>query len=306
MLKKIQTPKKLLIFLLLLSVNTAYAQFTPVNTLDVKATYIPESNYKQREGSTEDTKKSQKRIDLGYSFLISDHVDTAAKKINRWTGMINGSYTQLTEKSSPTDIIPNRLLSTQLGVSYFHSMNKKWSMVNILSTGINSDLKKIDYHDLYITGGVLFINNYSPDFQFGLGGFIVNALNAPILLPGIVIHFQTNGKFKFNVDLPTEISTAYQTSKNMELKLAFRLRSMSYDTENTVDPKKRYLNYTEFPIGLENKWKSKHFDFVIGGGYVLARNFVFKEAGLKNVFKKEPINKLGGNVFINTSIRYRL
>lgn len=304
--KTFSTLQTIVLFLFIFQGKTAFAQFTPVNTVDIKAIYIPQSKFKPQDGTAAGTQRTQKRIDLGYSFLIAEKSDSVTRKLSRWTGLINGSYTTFTGNISEKDAIPNRLLSSQLGVSYLHTLNKKWAMAGLLTAGINSDLENINYHALYINSGVLFINNYSPDFQFGIGGFVVNALNTPILLPGILIHFQTAGKFKFNVDLPAEVSTAYEMNKTMELKLAFRLRNMSYNIEHTKDPEKRYLNYSEYPLGLESKWKSSHFDFILGGGYVFARNFTFKESGIKNLFKKVPYDQLGGSVFISAGIKYRL
>jgi hypothetical protein len=308
MSKTTQSLKKLLLILFVFSGKSAFSQSqgTPLNTIDVNTMYSPASRYKQHDGNVQNTEKTQKRIDLGYSFRISKKVDTATHKINSWTGTVSGSYTQMDNKVSDRDIIPNHLFNSQLSVSNLRSLSGKWLMMSLFSVGINSDLVKVNFHDLYINGGVIFIKNYSPSISFGFGGYIFNALNTPIVLPAIVFHLRTEGKFKFNIDPPTEISTTYDMTSKMELKLAFRLRTMSYDTENIIDPKKRYLTYTEYPLGLESKWKSKHFDFILGGGYLLARNFTLKESGIKNVFKKQPLNRLGGNAFINAGIRYRL
>ncbi len=306
MFRKIQALKKLLIILLILSGKSAFSQVIPVNTIDINTIYIPSSKYDQKDGNAANTEKTQKRIDLGYSFLISNKTDTTTKKINSWTALINGSYTQMSGKSSEKDLMPNRLLSSEVGVVYYHSLRNKWGMVSILTAGINSDLKKIDSHDLFVNGGLLFIKNYSPRFSFGFGAFVANAFNAPIILPALVLNLKTEGKLKFNIDLPTEVSTAYDVNKKMELKLALRFRNISYDVENKMAPEKRYLNYLELPLGLEGKWRSKHFDFILGGGYMFLRNFEYREAGLKNTFNSVPTNKLNGNMYINAGIKYRL
>lgn len=305
-----ETPhlKNLLFLLFILSGKTAFSQTqaTPLNTIDVNTMYAPSSKYTQHDGNIQNTEKTQKRIDMGYSFLISEKIDTTTHKINQWTGTVNGSYTLMDSKAGDRDIIPNRLFGSQFGISNLRSLNNKWLMVSLFSVGVNSDLVKVNFHDLYINGGVIFIKNYSPAFSLGFGGIVFNALNTPIVLPAIILHLRTEGRFKFNIDPPTEISTTYDMTSKMELKLSVKLRTMSYDTENVTDPKRRYLSYTEFPLGLENKWKSKHFDFILGGGYLLSRNFRLKESGISNIFKSQPANKLGGNVFINAGIRYKL
>lgn len=305
MFKKNYILCSLLLLAMLLTGTNAMAQFGTDNTLNINAIYVPQSKYTQKDGQIENAEKTQKRIDLDYSFPISTKFDPATKKLQKWTGIVSGSYTQMSGKANDKDLMPEKLLSSMLGVTYLRSMRNNWAMVSVLTTGINSDLKKIDYHDLYITGGVLFIKTPRPGFSYGFGGFIVNALNAPIILPGLMLHFQTEGKFKFNIDVPTEVSTAYDATKKIEVKLAVRYRNTSYDTENTVEPKRRYLNYMELPAGLETKWKSKHFDFVIGGGYMILRNYDLKEGGIKNLFTEGQINKLGGNFFVNAGIRLK-
>lgn len=306
MLKKKTLLKSILILLLILSGAGVFAQLTPVNTIDINTTYVPESKYRQKDGTLQNTEKTQKRIDLGYSFMISSKVDTSTRKIDSWTAMIDASYTQMGKPSNAHDLMPNRLLSTQFALVNYHSIGKKWGMVKVIQLGLNTDLRKFDIHDLFLSGGLLFIKNQSSRFSFGFGVFVANATNAPLVLPAVVFQLRTDGKFKFNIDLPTEVSTAYEMSKKMELKLALRFRNLSYDVENKANPKKRYLNYLELPLGLEGKWKSKRFDFTLGGGYMFIRDFQLKEGGIKNMFKDVPTNKLNGNIYVNAGISYRL
>jgi hypothetical protein len=305
MFKTARPFRKLLFILLILSANHAFSQ--DVNTIDIGATYIPKSRYKQAGHQIEHTDKTQKRINGGYSFLISEKTDTGTKKMDRWSGTVSGSYTQMTGRTDDRDIMPNHLFSGQFAVTRYHSLNNGWAMVNRLSAGINSDLEKVDFKDLYIGGAVIFIRSFNPHFSVGVGGVVFNALNTPVILPAIMVKWQTEGKFRFTIDLPAEISTTYETTKKMELKLALSLNGGGYDTENKVDPKSRSLNFLELPLGLENKWKSKRVDFMLGGGYLLLRNFTFKEIGIKNAYKKTPAaNKLASNFYINAGIRFRL
>lgn len=292
--------------LLILSATNVFAQLTPLNTIDINTTYVPESKYRQKDGDLQNTEKTQKRIDLGYSFMISNKVDTSTRKMDNWTAMLNGSYTWMGKPSNEHDLMPNRLLSAQFALVNYHSIGRKWGMVKVIQLGLNTDFRKLDIHDLFLSGGLLFIKNQSSRFSFGFGVFVANATNAPLVLPAVTFQLRSEGKFKFNIDLPTEVSTAYELNKKMELKLALRFRNLSYDVENKLSPKKRYLNYMELPLGLEGKWKSKRFDFSLGGGYMFIRNFQLKEGGIKNMFKSTPTNKLNGNIYVNAGISYRL
>eukprot|EP01133_Synstelium_polycarpum_P010523 gene10523-12246_t len=306
MSKTISTLQKSLFFLFLLSGNFAFSQITPLNTIDVNAIYIPDSKYKQADGAVQNTRKTQQRINLGYTFLISQKLDTATKKMSRWTGMINAGYTKMSNKTDEKDLMPNRLLNSEFGISYYRSMKGKWGMLSILSAGINSDLQKVDVHDLFVNGGVFFVKTKSPQFSWGFGVFVSNALNSPLIMPGIIMQWQTEDKLKFYINPPFEVSAAYDMSKKVELKLAFRPRNLNYDIENLNEPKRRSLTYWELPLGLETKLKGKHFDLMLGGGYMFLRSFQLKENGLKNAFKSAPNNSLGGNVFFNAGIRYKL
>lgn len=305
MFKKNLFFKRLLIILLLLTGKNAIAQFGPENTLDVNAIYVPQSKYTQKNGQVENTEKTQKRMELNYSFPISTKFDPATKKLEKWTGIVSGGYTEMSGKTNTQDVMPEKLLNTMLGVTYLRTMRNKWAMVSLLTAGVNTDLKGVDYHDFFISGGVLFIKTPRQGFSYGFGAFVVNALNAPIVLPGLMLHLETEGRFKFNIDIPTEVSIARDVTKKLELKLAVRFKNTSYDTENTVEPKRRYLNYTELPAGLETKFKSKHFDFVLGGGYMILRNYELREGGIKNLFTEGQINKLGGNFYVNAGIRLK-
>lgn len=298
--------KKLLIILLLLSGKNVFAQLTPVNTIDINTTYVPGSKYVQRDGSLKNTEKTQQRIDLGYSFMISNKVDTLTRKINSWTAMVDGSYAQTGQPLNENDLMLHRLFSTQFAVVNYRSMSNKWGMVKLIQLGVNTDLKKFDIHDLFVSGGLIFIKNQSPKFSYGFGVFVANATNAPLILPAVIFQLRTDGKFKLKIDLPTEVSAAYEMNKAMEVKLALRYRNISYDVQNKMNPKRRYLNYMELPLGLEGKWKSKCFDFTLGGGYLFIRDFQLKEGGIKNMFKSTPTNKLSGNIYVNAGVSYRL
>jgi hypothetical protein len=306
MFKEKSLLKKLLVILLLLSGKSVFAQLTPVNTIDINTTYVPGSKYIQKDGALQHTEKIQKRIDLGYSFMISNKVDTTTRKVDSWTAMVDGSYTQMSKPLNENDLMPQRLFSTQFAVVNYRSMGNKWGMVKLIQLGVNTDLKKFDIHDLFVSGGLIFIKDQSPKFSYGFGVFVANATNAPLILPAVIFQLRTDGKFKFKIDLPTEVSAAYEMNKKMEVRLALRYRNISYDVQNKMNPKRRYLNYMELPLGLEGKWKSKRFDFTLGGGYMFLRDFRLKEGGIKNMFKSTPTNKLNGNIYVNGGISYRL
>jgi hypothetical protein len=299
--------KILLLVLLVAGSNSAFSQLVPVNTIDISATYSPATGFiKSKNHEETKSKITQQTVNLGYGFLISSKTDSVTKKTTSWTGTINGSYTSLTSKNGEMGIIPKKLLYSDVGVVYYRTINARWALASMLSTGINSDLEDLGSHDLFINGGLLFIKTYSPRLSIGFGGGIYNALNTPMLLPGLMLVWQTTGKFKVNINLPSEVSVAYDATEKIELKMAFRPKNVYYNVKNAVDPKKSVLNYWELPVGLESKWKGKRVDFMISGGVMSLRSFQFGERGIKNMFKTYPSHTMAANVFVNAGISYRL
>ncbi|SEB22030.1 DUF6268 family outer membrane beta-barrel protein [Pedobacter hartonius] len=299
---------KMLLTIVFITVGQhAFSQLMPENTLNINSTYIPASGYNHSK-NFEDTKlkTAQQSTNLGYSFPISAKKDSLTGMVSSWTGSLSGAYSRLDHKDDVNNLIPSRLLSSNLGITHFRSINASWSMLSTLSAGINADLEKVSSHDLFINGAFLFIKTYSPTFSIGFGGFVYNAINSPLVLPAFILQWQTTGKFRLNIDFPSEISVAYHTSEKTELKLAFRPKNISYDVENKVDPKKTLLNYWELPVGLENKWKGKRIDFMLSAGVTTLRSFQFGERGIKNIYQTPPAHLLKPNVFVNAGISYRL
>jgi len=285
----------------------AFSQFIPQNTITVTGMNVPASRYiRSKNRADTKLKTTQQSTNLGYSFPISSQKDSLTGKVSSWTGTISGGYSRLTHKDDANNLIPNRLLSSDLGAIHYRSINARWSVVSMFSAGINSDLEKLSSHDLFINGAVLFIRTYSPTFSMGFGGSIYNALSTPLLLPGFLLQWQTTGKFRLNIDLSSEMSVAYHTSEKTELKLALRPKNLSYDVENEVDPKKTMLNYWELPVGLENKWKGKRIDFMVSAGVMTLRSFQFGERGIKNIYQSPPAHMLKANLFVNAGISYRI
>ncbi|GAB3898522.1 hypothetical protein GCM10028803_18090 [Larkinella knui] len=287
--------------------TTVYAQPVPVNTLDVSAVYVPSTGYLQtKENTARHPKTAFQRLSLGYGFSIAARVDTATRSVRSWTGTISGHYTHLGQKGSDDPLIPARLLFTELGLTHYRSGRNRWSTLYIVSAGLNTDLQRITTHDLFINGGFILLKTYSPQFSLGFGGFMYNALSTPILMPGLVVQWQTTGKFNVTVNLPTEISVGYKASAKTMLKLAFRPRNINYDVTNKVDPEKRALSYWELPIGLESRWQGKRFDLTAAGGLMALRSFQFYERGISNMFKSVPGHMMSANFFVHAGVRYRL
>ncbi|PSL43821.1 hypothetical protein CLV51_107132 [Chitinophaga niastensis] len=271
----------------------------------VSVDYLPASHYIRPEDSVK-TKSttSQQRYNFGASFLLSNKVDTATGKVRNWTLAASGSYTKLTNENYDHQIFPSELLGTQLALQHYRSLHNRWSMVGLLSVGLFTDMEKIDGEDIFVNGGVLFVKQHNRRFSYGIGAMFTNSFGTPMLLPAFFIRWQTDNKFRIDINFPEKISVASSLSKQTDLALAFRLRGSAYDVEKHPD-NKRLMGYSEMSLGLENTWHlNKHLDFVAAGGSILYSGATFQEKKLSEMFGEKPLHRFATNYFFSTGLRW--
>lgn len=267
--------------------------------------YLPPSHYIRGEDSVK-TKSTttQVRYNFGAMFMLSNRVDTATGKVRNWSLAAGGSYTKLTNKDYDSKIFPEELLGAQLALQHYRNINKRWGMVGILSVGLFTDMEKIDQNDIFINGGVLFIKQVNPRFSYGLGAMLTNSFGTPMILPAFMVKWQTQNKYRIDINFPEKISVSTSLNKYTDLGLAFRMNGAAYDVERGAD-KKRLMGHTEMSIGLENTWHlSKHIDFVATGGSILLNQTSFNEKKLSEMFSDKPNARLGTNYFFSGGLKW--
>lgn len=291
----------------LLGCCTLYSQVTAPNTFEFSSLFAPAAKY-VKEGSTiPDTEKSsQLRFSLGYAIPLSVNVDSLSGKVNSWTASLNASYSVFDEPFSAASDFPDQLFYSELGILHYASRTNNWAFLQTASLGINTDFGNIDYHDLAVNAGVLFLKTYNPKLTVGFGVFAFNAISTPLVLPGIVVNWQTAGRYRLTVNLPTEISIAFNRNERNEIRLAFRPKNINYDITNKTSPHERSLSYWELPIGLENKFRGRQFDITIAGGLMALRSFQLYQRGISNMFQTVPAQMMGSTFFINAGLCYHI
>jgi hypothetical protein len=287
--------------------SLSFAQtFTPGN-LEASVIMLPSTGYIETLDSLKNPLRSRhSRFSLGYAFILTQKSDTVRNKFNNLSMNVNANYSSFKSEGNAQGLIPTELLYSELGLVHFSSMKNSWSAIQTVSLGVNTDFRTVDKKDLIINGGFIFMKYYSENFSLGFGAFAYNALSMPILLPGFVVKWQTSGKFKLLINIPTEISGAYSPLNDLEFKIAFRPRNINYDTENKLVKERRALSYWELPIGLEIRKKTSRVDFIVGGGLMALRSFQFNERGLSNFFKSTPAHMLKATYFINAGVQFHL
>ncbi|MEI3801274.1 MULTISPECIES: DUF6268 family outer membrane beta-barrel protein [unclassified Chitinophaga] len=273
--------------------------------IGISVDYLPPSRYIRPEDSVK-TKSttSQQRYNFGAVFMLSSYVDTATGKVRNWSLSASGSYTKLINEDYDHRIFPEELLETQLALQHFRSIGNRWGMLSVLSGGVFTDMEKINGKDIFINGGVLFVKQHNRRFSYGIGAMFTNSFGTPMLLPALLIKYQTDSRFRIDVNFPEKISVSSSLNKQTDLALAFRMRGSSYDVENAPD-KKRLMGYAEMSVGLENTWHlNRHIDFVASGGSILYSGTTFREKNLSEMFSDKPMHRFATNYFFSGGLRW--
>lgn len=299
----------LLVLLAISPVQRLWAQLgaTSLNGpgIGISVDYLPASRYIRPEDSVKtNSTTSQQRYNFGAAFMLSNHVDTATGKVRNWVLAAGGSYTKLVNEDYEHRLLPQELLGTQLALQHYRSLRNRWGMMSILSVGLFTDMEKIDKEDIFINGGVLFIKQHNRQFSYGIGAMFTNTFGTPMLLPAFLIKWQTDSKFRIDINFPEKLSVSSKLNKQTDLALAFRMRGSSYDVESGPD-KKRLMGYSEMSLGLENTWHlSKHIDFIAAGGSILYSGFTFQNKKLSEMFSEKPMHRMATNYFFSGGLRW--
>lgn len=272
--------------------------------IGISVDYLPASRYIRPDSVKTNSTTSQVRYNFGAVFLLSSHADTVTGKVRNWTLAASGSYSKLSNKDYENYVLPEELLGTQLVLQHFRSIGNRWGMVSVLSVGLFTDMEKIDYQDIFINGGVLFVKQHNRRFSYGLGAMLTSTFGTPMLLPAFMIKWQTDNKIRVDINFPEKLSVSGKLNRYTDLAVAFRMKGASYDVENGVD-RKRLLGYSEMSLGLENTWHlNKHIDFVASGGSILLSQISFKDKKLSEMFSDKPNHRLATNYFFSTGLRW--
>ncbi|MEC5144301.1 DUF6268 family outer membrane beta-barrel protein [Chitinophaga sp. 212800010-3] len=269
------------------------------------ADYLPSSHYIRPEDSVK-TKSttSQIRYNFGAVFMLSQRLDTATSKVRNWSMSVSGSYTRFSNKDYDQHIFPEELLGAQIALQHFRSIGNRWAILGMASVGLYTDMEKIDGNDIFVNGGLLFIKQHTRQFAYGFGAALTNSFGTPMILPAFMIRWQTESKFRLDVNFPQKISVSRRLNDLTDMALACRMYGAAYDVEKRAD-NKRLMGYSELSLALENTWHlNRHIDFVAAGGSILASGVTFQEKKLSDIFKDRPLHRLATNYFFSGGLRW--
>ncbi|MFL9485063.1 DUF6268 family outer membrane beta-barrel protein [Chitinophagaceae bacterium LWZ2-11] len=269
----------------------------------VNMEYFPASHYIRPEDSLKTNSTTGiRRYAAGMGFILHKKVDTAAKTMRMWALSAGGSYMKFDNQKYDTAVFPSELLGANIMLQHLRSLKNRWSLLALLSVGVYTDMQAVTSKDVFVNGGVIFIKQSTPSFSYGFGAVLTNTFGTPMLLPGVLLNWQTGRKYKVEIELPQAIRVGYSFGNFTELAVALRMNGGSYDIENRPD-NRRLMAYKEITAGLENKWHiGKMINLNIAGGAALARSIEYKEKSWSEMFKQMPQHKLENNWYVSAGI----
>ncbi|NML38202.1 hypothetical protein HHL17_13435 [Chitinophaga sp. G-6-1-13] len=272
----------------------------------INADYQPSSHYIRPEDSLKMPATTvQRRFTLGAGFTLSQKIDTTTGKMRMWNLGVMGTYTSFSNKDYEQHVFPKELFGGEIALQHMRTLNPKWSLMGMVSVGLYTDLEKITYEDVFITGGVIFIRKINRKLNLGVGAALTNSFGTPMILPALLVQWRTGNKFRVDINFPEKISVSSSLNKYDDLALAFRFNGGAYDVENRKDGK-RLMGYQEMSLGLENTLHlSKKIDFNLAGGTVLLRSVTFRDKKISDIFSTRPEHRLATNLYISAGIRCR-
>ncbi|RPE05794.1 hypothetical protein EGT74_25865 [Chitinophaga lutea] len=269
-----------------------------------QADYLPAAHYIRPEDSIKTASTTAtRRYSFGAAFDLRKRVDTASGKFRSWGLGVEASYMQFSNKQYEKTILPDELFGAGIALRHYRSINRKWSVMGVLAAGVYTDLEAIDGNDIFLNGGVIFINQLNRRFSYGFGAVLSNTFGTPMVLPAVLVKWTPAGKFNVQVAIPEGISASYRVNGFLETGLGLRLNGNSYDVESRVSSK-RLMGYREMTLGLENTFHlTKHVSFSLSGGYALLRSADYRHKRLSEMFSTQPEHRLAANWFASAGFR---
>lgn len=302
---------KLLLTGTLFFVTPAYAQ---VRTIGLSYNFHPASNYAPPADSVDRDGRTQlSEINFQSNLTLRQKIDTGTAKVRLLSATIWGRYSVLRNEGFNKTILPSRLLASNVGLQYYRTINPRWSYIAFVSGRINSDLKRIDLHDVFLSGGVIFLRQFSPKFRLGMGLLVHNTFGTPLPWPAITVDWRPGNRLQLDIRVPDEgagiaykLGLAYKLNKRWHTEFSFKPHALTYDVEPVGKINNRLMSFWQLPFGLSLHAKTKQAEFFGGVGFTALRSFSYAEKKLSKMFSKFPYHGLGAHLFINAGMKVQL
>lgn len=273
----------------------------------LKSEYIPHSNFKDENGNNLGGKADLKTIDGGIRIPVSIKMDENDKPI-AWAIALSGTYISMSgTKNLSKDYYMPEILNAQIGLIHMRPLNEKWSMIATLGTGVyTSDLDNISGKSILGQGGVLFIRHAKPNFDWGAGVAINNALGYPMIFPSFYLDWRLGGKYDFKLSMYDSFGLSLSSQINDNFKLSIVGESKGLMSAVKKDGKDVYFIAQYGYAGIQPEYKIvEGLRLFATGGVSFARDTYFQSRTLKAFFdSKDDYPHFGVSAYFAIGIKY--
>lgn len=256
--------------------------------ISLKSEYLPYSNFKDENGNKLGGKGNFKTIDGSIRIPVSIKMNEDNKP-TAWAIALGGTYASMDSKDLSKDYYMAEILNAQIGLIHLRPINDKWSVIATLGAGIyTSDLHKISGKSILGQGGVLFIRHAKPNFDWGVGIAINNALGYPMLFPSFYLDWKLDGKYEFKLSMYDSFGVGVRTQINDYFILGLIGEAKGLMSAMKKDGKNMYYITQYGYVGIQPEFKiGKYISVPITAGVSIARDTYFQSRTLKAFYKSE-------------------
>jgi hypothetical protein len=272
----------------------------------LKSEYIFPSKFKDENGNKLGGKGDLKTIDGGIRIPVSVKMDENNKPV-AWAVALTGTYASLGNKGISKEFSMSEILNAQVGVMHMRSLNEKWSILAALGAGIyTSDLNKMSGKSILGQGGILLIRHAKPNFDWGVGVAINNALGYPMIFPSYYLDWRLGGRYDFKLSMYDSFQLSLNSQINDSFKLSIVGESKGLMSAVQKDGKNIYFITQYGYAGIQPEYKTAEGLTVYAtGGVSITRDTYFQSRTLKAFYKSEDnYPHFGISAYFAVGIKY--
>lgn len=147
----------------------------------IESAYITPSEFRNENGEKAGGEGNLKIINGGIKIPVSVKTDKNNKPI-AWAVALTGTYASLDNKNLSEGHSLSEIINLQTGLMHLRPLSEKWSVLATAGVGLfTSGLRRKSGKTILGEGGVLIIRHAKPNFDWGAGVALNNALGYPMI-----------------------------------------------------------------------------------------------------------------------------
>jgi hypothetical protein len=299
---KNRTIKVVILSLFLIPVLNGKAQ------VQIKSEYIFSSKFKDENGTDLNGKGDMKTVGVDIRIPVSVSMNENNKP-NAWAVGLGGIYASINGKNLSKEYYKPEIWNGQLGIMHLRNLNDRFSILATLGIGLyTSDLKNIQGKSFIGQGGGLLIWHVKPNFDFGAGVAINNALGYPMVFPSFYLDWKLEGRYEltltmydsFNLSISTRITDCFK------LGVIGEINGLMVPVDK--DNKSMYFVTQYGYAGLRPEFiLGKTLSIPITCGVSFSRDMYFQSKTLKAFFEEDAkYPHFGSSAYFSIGLKYGL